>query len=55
MVDVDWDKITKEGAQTLLTELEKIPIYEVFGGRQRNSGENETIIRLRIFIANNDG
>ena len=31
-----------------IKELESIPLYDVSGGRQRSSGENESLAKLRI-------
>jgi len=52
MVEIQWDKITSKGASVILHEYEKIPLYDTKGGRQRTSKENETIIRLKIFLEN---
>ena len=33
-----------------IRELEKIPLYDVHGGRQRNSNENELLAKLRAMV-----
>jgi len=41
---LDWDRMTVSGARSLLKVLEGTPLFN------RDSGDNETIIKLRSFI-----
>jgi len=44
--------MTKEELLKRLEELESIPLYDVKGGKQRNSNENKEILILRKKLTN---
>tara|TARA_R110002020_G_scaffold3876_2_gene17104 strand:- start:444 stop:581 length:138 start_codon:yes stop_codon:yes gene_type:complete len=44
--------MTKDELLKRLNELENIPLYDVYGGRQRNSNENQEIIVIRNKLTN---
>lgn len=49
-VGVDIRSQTIEELKQMLAELEKIPVADVKGGRQRTSKENEKIAILRALL-----
>ena len=51
-VGIDFDLTTIDGLRLMLIDLEKIPIADVRGGRQRTSKDNEKIAIIKSILNN---